>query len=287
MTIAPIAAPPVPSILTQLGFTPVGATRRRLFISSEGEPKTGKTSFLRTMPGPIAVINFDHGLEGSAELDVHGNPIFQRSIEMPDFDEGSKTMSSAEWVTAKTSYQQFKDLVDKIIRSSLQPGGVRTLGIDTGTAAYALAQMARFGRIAQVGEVPAGMWTSMQAEFENIFAPFETHACNVLITHRQGTKFKGLAGEREMKGYKGMQFASQVHLVHSRKITRVKDATTGAESTDVQFVIDIKECRQSSAAMGKRFEAIWLDAEHTQSIGARFVDIATAVLPNTQEGDWL
>lgn len=283
MTIAPIApAPPTPAILQSLGFTPVGATRRRLFITSEGEPKTGKTALLRTMPGPIAVINFDHGLEGSASFDVQGNPIMQLSIDMPDFDEGSKTMSSTEWVTAKASYQKFKTVVDQIIRSRQ----VRTLGIDTGTAAYSLAQMARFGRIAQVGEVPAGMWTSMQAEFENIFAPFETHDCNLLITHRQGSKFKGLAGEREMKGYKGMQFSSQVHLVHSRKVTKTKDSN-GQEQTDVQFVIDVKECRQRSSLMGRRFEAIWLDEEKTQSIGARFVDIAMAVFPNTTEGDWL
>lgn len=267
-----------PSILTQLGFTPVGSTRRRLFISSEGEQGTGKTRIFRTCPGPVAIVNFDHGLEGSAEFDVHGQRIQQITIDMPDFDEGAKTMTATEWATAKTSYQRFKLIVDSVIRSRT----VRTLGIDTGTAAYNLAQMARFGRIAQVGEVPPGMWTSMQAEYENVFAPFETHDCNLIVTHRQGTKFKGLAGERELKGYKGMKFASQVHLVYNKRVTRNADGTL-----EHALSVEVSKCRQRMALEGHRFDVCWLNAEKTESIGARFVDIAMAVFPNTSEQNWI
>lgn len=274
--------PPISPLLQQLGFTPVGATRRRLFISNEGEPGTGKTTLLRTMPGPIAVINFDHGLEGVAELDVHGRPISQKMIEVPDFDESGKTMTAGERQTALASYDTFKKTVDALIKSSNQPGGIRTLGIDTGTAAYSLAQAARFGRIAMVGEVPPAMWVAMQTEFENIFAPFETHNCNILVTHRQGSKYKGLAGERELKGYKQMEFMSQIHLVHEKRVVKLEDG-----KLDQQLWITVKKCRQRKALEGQRFDVIWLNDEKTESIGARFVDIATAVLPNTTEADWL
>lgn len=279
-----IQPPPaaLPPNLVAMGFAPVGAARRRLFISNEGEPATGKTTLLRTMPGPIAVINFDHGLEGVAEFDVHGNRIWQKTIDVPDFDESGKTMTPGERTTAMNSYEAFKKTVDALIKSSSQPGGIRTLGIDTGTAAYTLAQAARFGRIAQVGEVPPGMWTAMQTEFENIFAPFESNNCNILITHRQGAKFKGLVGEKDLKGYKNIEFVAQIHLVHEKKIAKAADGTA-----DQQLSVLVKKCRQRIGLEGHRFDVIWLNEEKTQSIGARFVDIAMAVFPQTTEADWL
>lgn len=275
------------NLLEQLGFTPVGPKRRRLFISSEGETGTGKTHFLRTMPGPIAVINFDHGLEGSAEFDVHGRPIMQKSIDVPDFDESGKTMTQGERQTALKSYEQFRQLVEQLIRSSKQPGGIRTLAIDTGTAGYTLAQAARFGRIAQVGEVPPNMWTAMQQEFENIFSLFESHDCNLYVTHRQGSKFKGLVGEKELKGYKQMQYVAQIHLAFGKKVTRLTDPVTQAVSLQHDLTVEVVKCRQRLALEGTLMQAFWLDANKEQSIGTRFVDIAMAIFPGSTEQDWI
>lgn len=292
---APIAG--VPSILTELGFV-TGTQRRRLFITSEGAPKVGKTHFLWTMPGPIALIDFDRGAEGVIDrvkdangvpLNMYGQPIMRKTIPFAEFDEGGKTMSAVELSAARESYQLFKHLVSQIIRS----GAVRTLSIDTGGAAYALAQAARFGQLAQVGEVPPSMWTSMQMEFENIFLQAYDAGCNVLVTHRQGSKFKGLAGEKELKGYKNMPFVSQVHLVHQQKTNRVPVDPMNPQSgtrEQTELSIRIGECRQRFGLKGCELPILLLGEDENgimQSMGGRFVDVATAVFPNTKVEDWI
>lgn len=277
----------MPSIFAQLGFVPTGAARKRLFLTSEGPTGAGKTHFIRTMPGPIALIDFDRGSEGVLERDIYGNPIMRKSLEFAEFDEGGKTMTLAEHEQAKQTYQTFKYLVERLVSS----GEVRTLAIDTGGAAYSLAQAARFGRIAQVGEVPPALWTAMQAEYENIFLQAYDYGCNVIVTHRQGSKFKGLSGEKELKGYKQMEFLGQVHLVHQKKVVKVPHPTlAGLQVDQVELSIKVKKCRQRIALDGYEFPIVMLGEDEKgvmQSIGGRFVDVAQAVFPMTQESDWI
>jgi hypothetical protein len=280
----------VPSILTQLGFTAIQQTMRRLIITNEGPPASGKTAFIRTMPGPLAVLDFDKGTEGVLDLDIYGNPIVRKSLDAPDFDEtGSKTMTPNEWATAKASYDLFKKLMREIIRS----GQVRSLAVDNGGMAYALAQAARFGRIAQVGEVPAQQWTSMQYEFENIFLEAADYGINLLVTHRQGSKFKGMVGEKELKGYKAMQFLGQVHLVHQKRVVRVPEPTAENPARMVEQIelsVKVAKCRPNVMLEGVELPVVLLGPDQRgmmQSIGARFVDVAMRAYPSTKESDWI
>lgn len=297
---APIAG--VPEILTRLGFVPAGSPitqrRKRLFITSEGPPGTGKTHFLRTMPGPIGLIDFDRGSEGVLDMfknaaglpvNIYGEVIMRKSFEFAEFDELGKTMSPGELAKSREAYEQVKYIIERLVKS----GEIKTLAVDTGGALYALAQAARFGQIAQLGEVPAAMWTSMQQEYENIFAQAYDSGCNILVTHRQGSKFKGMAGEKELKGYKVMEFVSQVHLLHQKKHVKVADPAggfVGAMKEQIELSIKVKKCRQRIALDGHEFQIMMLGEDANgvmQSIGGRFVDVATAVFPNTSEADWI
>lgn len=272
------AIPVLPEVLRKHGFTPVTAPgKRRLFTSSEGAPSSGKTHFISTMPGPvIAILDFDRGLEGVVDRQelVGDKLIVRKTLPMPDLDQSSKTMSAGEQTMAVQSYETFKKIVEEIIRS----GQVRSLAIDNGGDPYTLAQMARFGRIAAVGEVPAQMWTMMQLEFEQIFRIAYDHSTNLHITHRHGSKYRGAMGEMELKGYKRMQYVSQVHLEH------IKDK-------DGNLRIEVKKCRQRIALEDPNHPQhvhpiIFMDEDKTQSFGGTFLDIATAVFPNTKEEDW-
>lgn len=289
----------VPEIFTRLGFVPAGSTRTRLFITSEGPTGSGKTHFIRTMPGPIGVIDFDRGTEGVLDVfrnsaglpvNVYGQPILRKTIEFAEFDEGGKSTSASELAAARSNYQIFKYLVEQMTRSS----EVRTLVVDTGGAAYSLAQAARFGQLAAVGEVPPNMWTSMQMEYENLFLQAYEAGCNVLVTHRQGSKFKGLAGEKELKGYKLMPFVGQVHLVHQKKVSRVpvdpSNPMTGMREL-VELSIKVEKCRQRWTLNGHEFPIVMLGEDPAtgvmQSIGGTFLDVAKAVLPITTDSDWI
>lgn len=295
------ALPGVPSIFSRLGFVPAGSQavgKKRLFITSEGETGGGKTRFLWTMPGPIAVVDFDRGTEGVLDVvrnsdglpvNMYGHPILRKPFEFAEFDEGGRTMTVNEWAEAKRSYEMLKKVIEDLVRSN----EVRTLAVDTGTAAYALAQAARFGQLARVGEVPPQMWTSMQAEFENIFLRAYDYGCNVYITHRQGSKFKGLSGEKELKGYKLIKSLAQVHLDFRKQLMRVPDPSSpvaGATIDQARLSIKVIKCRQRWSLDGHEFPVVMLGEDQNgmmQSIGGRFVDVAMAVFPQSREEDWV
>lgn len=279
--------------LVALGYAPVGSAqtgrKRRLFITMEGPPSTGKTDFLRRCPPPQVCIDLDRGMEGVCETDIWGNEIMRKVIEMPDLDVGGKLASDAERTIAKNSYAQFKTLAKQTFKALGEIGG-GTLSIETGGAAYALAQIARFGQIAQLGEVPAAMWTSMQAEFQQIFLQYEDYPVNLIVSHRQGAKFGGATGETDLKGYKEMQHLSQIHLEFQRVYRRtplgmvVRDAR-GIEQFDL--VRKVKKCRARLALLGAEFPVVFLDDDMRESIGGDFLTVAQAVFPDTTVDDWM
>lgn len=278
--------------LAALGYSPVGSAqrgkRRRLFITTEGVPSTGKSDFLRRCPPPQVCIDFDRGMEGVCEYDIWGNEIVHKVIEMPDLDVGGKFATDAEREIAKKSYAQFKQLTTETFKILSSMGG-GTLSVETGGAAYALAQIARFGQIAQLGEVPAAMWTSMQAEFQQIFLQYEDYPVNLVVSHRLGSKFNGAPGETDLKGYKEMQHLSQVHLEFQRVYRRTpvgmieKDAR-GVELFDL--VRKVKKCRARLSLLGAEFPVMFLDEEMRKSMGGDFATIALAVFPDTTIEDW-
>jgi hypothetical protein len=288
----------IPQVLRDLKFAPVAKQRgakRRLFLGGQGPFGSGKTRFITTMPGPTAVIDFDRGMEGVAECDQQGNPIYRMSIEMPDFDEktdpdksgnSAPSASDAEIQLAKRSVNQFKSTFEKLIKS----GAVRSVVVDNGGSAYNLFMAARFGQIARLGEVPAQMWRLMQQEFENVFNIVYDYDVNCYITHREKLKFMGLAGEKTLDGYDRMMNIVQVHLgFYKEQITIPAPPGTGLKPAhDTRMGARIIKCRQNLALELERreFEVAWLDAEKTMSVGLDFLTVATTVFPNTTEEDW-
>jgi hypothetical protein len=272
-------------LIAKLGFKSVEPALRRLFITSEGDWSTGKTTFLRSCPPPIGVIDFDKGMEGVAETDIWGGPILRKSIELPDLDmayvsfagsrneQKSVKASDQEITVAMNGYLEFKSAVDQLLKS----GAFRTLAIDGGGAAWGMAQVARFGQVAKYGEVPGQMWRMVGEEFERIFSAAHDHGTNLVVTHRRKGRFQGPG--KKMDGYEGLQFAAHVHLIHEK-------------SASGELSISIGKCRQRDALTQPnhpqhKFDIVRFGEDPvTESIGGRFSDIALAVFPNTTEKDW-
>jgi len=284
---------PIDPRLAALGYSPVGAAqlgrKKRLFISMEGAPATGKTDFLKRCPPPQVCIDFDRGMEGVAEYDIWGNEIVHKFIDMPDLDIGGILPTQAELQIARNSYTEFKDLMHKTFVALDSIGG-GTLSIETGGAAYAIAQIARFGQLGKIGEVPIGAWDPMKAEFERIFLEYSNYAgVNLLVTHRQGSKYGGMVGEKDLKGYKEMAHLAQVHLWFQKVYRRnavgvVQRNAKGGEEFDL--VRKVVKCRQRLSLEGAEFPVVFLDDEMQESVGGDFETIAAAVFPETSREDW-
>lgn len=284
---------PIDPRLLALGFTPVAkpaGRRRRMFISTEGMTATGKTHFLRGMPAPQVCIDFDRGMEGVAEYDLRGNEIVHKVIEMPDLDQGGILPTPAELKVARDSYSQFKDLMHKTF-VALDAIGGGTLSVETGGAAYSLAQIARFGQLGAIGEVARNAWDPMKAEFQNIFLEYEQYtSVNLLVTHHQGAKYAGAVGEKDLKGYKDIANLAQVHLAFERRLRRKENGAVirganGAEEFDL--VRKVVKCRQRLSLIGVEFPVVFMDEDMKESIGGDFLTVATAVFPETTEKDWM
>jgi hypothetical protein len=277
----------------QLGLSSAVAAptkKRRMFISLEGGQATGKTRFITTCPGPIAVIDFDRGMEGVAEYDQQGNEIWRKSIYMPDFSEktapdksgaSAPKVSDTELQQAIRSFEGFKSAIDTLLKSGL----FRTVAVDNMGSAYGLCQAARFGQIARIGEVPSQMWRLAQQEFEKIFNAVYDHNVNLVVTHRQKLKFKGVGGETTVDGYDKIPFLAQVHLALNKQLVRPQGAGPNAPA-EIVLTAKVLKSRQRIALEGTEFQTIWLDEEKTMSAGFDFLTVAQAVLPNTKEEDW-
>ena len=289
---------PILDLLKRLGFSQVSdqhSKRRRLIFGGEGLPATGKTRFIRTCPPPIAVLDFDKGMEDVCEYaEYDGSPIFRKSIQMADFDEKapivdkngatSIAVSKTELQIAKDSYAEYKNSIELILKS----GAVRTLAIDNAGNAYSLAMAARFGQMARLGDVPGQYWRLMNTEFMEIHKMAFDYNVNLIVLHRQKRKFKGMLGELELDGYQGMPGELQVHVAFEKKVLAAipKSATHPGQEADVQLLARVLKCRQRFALEGQIFPVIWLDEEKTQSVGFDFLTIATSVFPNSQQSDW-
>lgn len=287
---------PIPDLLRQLKFqsvaTPPGR-KRRLFIGGQGPFGAGKTRFITTMPGPIAVIDFDRGMEGVAEYDQEGNPIYRMSIDMPDFEEktapdksgtSAPAASKSEIEIAKSSADQFKTTFERLITSNV----VRSVVVDNGGAAYNLFMAARFGQIARLGEVPSQMWRLMQQEFENIFNKVYDYNVNCYITHREKLKFRGVAGEKTLDGYERMMNVVQVHLGFYKETVLIPPPVGSGlkPAQEVRLGADVIKSRQNISIEGQRFEVMFLDKEKRDSVGLDFLTVATTVFPNSNPEDW-
>jgi hypothetical protein len=234
----------------------------RLVMSVDGPPKEGKSHFCLTAPEPIAIHNFDLGLEGVVDQEeFRDKEIYPFEYPMPL----SAMLPGSEFnAMAEAASKVWKDFVLNF-RDSL--GKMRTVIVDTGTEAWALARLARLGKLTQITSV---QYTAVNAEFRQLVQlALSQHTCNVLFTHKIRDVYENnkTTGEMERAGFGEIGYDIQAAVKTFRDPTK-----TGVD----QFGLEITASRANLGANGKRF----IGGDCT------FAKVACAIYPKTTEENW-
>lgn len=231
-----------------------------MVITVDSLPKEGKTHFVLTAPGPIAVHNLDLGLEGVIDEfpDKEIYP-FQYEIPMSSMLPGSEfsSMSEAAQRVWKEFVGNFRDSLSKM----------RTVVVDTGSEAWALVRLARLGKLTAILPV---QYTAVNAEFRQLTQlALSQQSCNVIFTHKLKDQYKNdkPTGLYERSGFGEIEYDVQTVINASRDYTKAGIA---------QFSVEIAACRANLAASGTRFTG----ADCT------FSKVAQAIYPSTTEENW-
>jgi len=195
--------------LSETGFKAVSNTpKHRLIVSIEAAQKCGKTRWALTAPGPIAYINFDVGLEGVVEpfLAAGKSVLESRYMVLGKGNRGK--MGEIKNDNAVAQWEQFK----KDYYYAMGSGKFRTVVIDTGTEAYELIRLARFGKLVQVDPHHYG---PVKAEFAEVLrAGLDSNDTNLIITHKLKDEYINdkRTGKKERAGYSDIGFVVQLSL---------------------------------------------------------------------------
>lgn len=201
--------------LARLGFQDIGSDQPayRAVCSSTAKEKTGKTYFGMTFPGPIGAISTDTGTEEIAKLFMKKKRIVISHFKSADDlrrdgggSEKAKQRAEAEWLRMKEAAYSVVDNKK-----------FRTLLFDTGTEAWELCRMARFGKLAQV--MPQH-YTEVNSEFRALVkAAYERKDLNVLFLHKVKKEYRtgssgkdNWTGKWERSGFGDLPYLVDVNL---------------------------------------------------------------------------
>lgn len=114
--------------------------KQRLICSVNGREKEGKTHFALTAPGPIALFNFDDGLEGVVQKFTDSKDIFVKRYHLhPDAGVDENTFWRNAWNEFIKDYY-----------TALRSDQIRTIIIDTETDMNKLIRLKEFGRLDKI-----------------------------------------------------------------------------------------------------------------------------------------
>ena len=202
ITSTPAKTPVPPIVFKEYDET----ARKRLIMSVEGLHGCGKTNFSLTAPGPVAVHNFDDGLEGVVEKFIDKKKIYPfhyripQSIALPGTPAGNSLSDSA-----KKIWEEFV----LNFRASLPDMG--TVVVDTGSESWELARLARLGKLTQV--LPH-QYTAVNAEFRELLRLGYRYGCNVILLHKLKKEYLNdkPTGNYEKSGFGDVDFIVQTTL---------------------------------------------------------------------------
>lgn len=254
--IAPRPTTPSPVVFQKLDATP----RKRLIVSVEGLPKCGKTNFSLTAPGPIAIHNWDGGLEGVAHKFADQKEIFSFDYRMP-FSLALPGTPAGDSL-ANAAKKVWEEFVNNY-RESLKQ--VKTVVVDTSSESWETIRLARLGKLANV--MPH-QYSSVNAEFRELLRLGTDHDANLILLHKVKKSYENdkPTGLYERAGFGDIGFVVQLVL------KAYKDPK--AEGLD-QFRMKIAACRHNPLLEGMEF--VGEDCNFAKVAG---------VVTGTEEGEW-
>jgi len=227
----------------------------------DGLPKTGKTRFALTMPGPIVIHDFNAGLDGVIDPFIEaGKEIYPFTYEIPLSRDLSKDFATNLMESSKKSWETFAEN----FLASLKHGN--SIVIDLGSEAWELVRLARFGKLDKVMAIQYG---AVNVEFRQLTQRALRSGKNVAFLHKLKPEYKNdqKTGELERQGFGDIGFDVEATL-RSGRDPKIK--------TVDQFSVTIEENRKNFKANG-----LALTGEK-----ATFQNIAMAIYPDSKVEDW-
>jgi len=230
---------------------------RRLIVGVEAKEKCGKTNFMLSAPGPLAVFDFNKGLEG-----VVGKFVDEKDIYVKDYTKTGEAGTQKEWEKKWKSYAEE-------YRAVLKDAYIRTIGVDTSTEAWELARLAAFG---QTTKVLPRYYGPVNEEFRNLIYAAYQSGKNVILNHmmkeeyvasKANTDISNRTGRYIRRGFADSAYMVQVNI----KLYKDEDG----------FAMEILDCRQNADIIGLVL--------NNEDINFRM--LGTLVFPDTDESDWV
>lgn len=150
--------------------------KKRLIVCNDAMPKCGKTRFGLTMPGPLAIINLDEGLDSVIQefqdkKEIYVSDHRKGVVDIKNMKAGGKSVADAaaeEWAKVKGAYMEGLE-------------EARSVLVDTGTEFYELLRLAAFGKLTQVMPHQYGV---VNREMKAMIDLAYDSSANVMFTHR-------------------------------------------------------------------------------------------------------
>lgn len=236
--------------------------KKRLVMCTEAMPGCGKTNFGLSMPGPLAIINLDEGLDGviqeyqeTKEIYVASHRANLNEIRAMKGDSGNiKKAAEDEWRAIRQDY--IEALAD-----------AKSVFVDTGTEFNEMLRLAHFGKLTQV--MPHHYAAPNKEMKQLIDLAYDSNA-NVLFSHRLKKEYVNdkATANLELAGWGQMPYEVQVHM------RQWKDPK---ESFPDRFHMTVLKCRLKSG--------VEQEGEDFSGEMVTFPFIA-ALLTNTNPDEW-
>lgn len=242
-------------VMPEVARKKAGAKFRRLMISSEGLPNTGKTEFLLSAPGPGLVIVLDRGFDAMFDNPTppptrHNNYAFHVVTAPVNTQAVLKT------------YQDHWLAFYKKCREALRNEDARTIGIDGDSDSWELQRLAEHGAL--TGIFPQTKFTTVYAARRGFYNELWDSGKIVIATNKvkeswrtvkdeagnpvlnsDNTEKRERSGEHESQGFPDRGYLWSVQLRHlyqgpttvTNKIThktRIQGARWGIEILDAK-----------------------------------------------------
>lgn len=188
-----------------------------LVVSISGHPKTGKSHLALTFPAPMVVFSFDIGLDPVLKK-FEGKDIVVKTYPIPIIDS----------VKALSFQKDLKGIWDSFVndlKKATENVKIKTLVIDTWTAVYEIARIARASEL--------GLQNIVQHQYGDVYARLRSliqrpriAGQNLVLTTYLRDRFVGdqNTGEPELDGWKRTESEVDVVLWTRRDVQTVMEA---------------------------------------------------------------
>ena len=244
---------------------------RRMVVSTYGMDKVGKTRLPLTAPGPIAILNFDRGLEGVIERFAK-----QKAIAVSPTSNGKphyyrvpvKGEADAQEVARQTWHQFAGDFT-----FACESPDFRTLLVDSASQAWQVLSLGWPVWSPNKGDMARKAGENNARYSDLIYQIYNTDK-NLILTHKMKDEYidDKRTGGFEMMGYKDTRGLVQVNV---KQYWLEKEE---AEKREVApgFHLYVSNCRADH-------ELIGLDLANEE---ITFATLGMMVFPESQLSDW-